>query len=204
MGEKNKTKTNEFKTVSNTAKDNNTITIELSGQPENPSHPKKTENPGHPEKNEKIEKNEKLDKTMKRNSDFAMRLKSYRKAKEMSQKDFAAFLGISFRTYQNYEGGFRYPKSMEIINKIATALGVNAEDLLGSSGGYIVEAGEKGGARDQRRMAQMVTQLSAMFAGGEIDQESKDAAMAALNEVYWKHKTENRERYTTKKNKEKS
>ena len=43
--------------------------------------------------------------------------------------------------------------------------------------------------------------LTAMFASGEIDQESKDAAMAALNAVYWKHKAENRERYTTKKNK---
>ena len=64
-----------------------------------------------------------------------------------------------------------------------------------------MEANEKGGSRDRRRMEQMVTQLSAMFAGGEIDQESKDAAMAALNAVYWKHKEENRERYTTKKNK---
>ena len=90
---------------------------------------------------------------------------------------------------------------MEIVNKIAVALGVTAEDLLGTAGGYIVEANEKGGSRDRRRMEQMVTQLSAMFAGGEIDQESKDAAMAALNAVYWKHKEENRERYTTKKNK---
>ncbi|WP_052842518.1 hypothetical protein [Enterococcus cecorum] len=65
-----------------------------------------------------------------------------------------------------------------------------------------MDAGEKGNSRDQRRMEQMVTQLSAMFAGGEIDQESKDAAMAALNAVYWKHKEENREHYTTKKNKE--
>lgn len=138
------------------------------------------------------------------NNDFGKKLKGYRKAKEMSQKDFAAFLGMSFRTYQNYEGGFRYPRNMEIINKIATALGVTAEDLLGSAGGYIVEDGEKGTSRNQRRMAQMVTQLSAMFASGEIDQEVKDAAMAALNEVYWKHKTENRERYTTKKNNEKT
>ncbi|MEQ3466766.1 hypothetical protein ABM128_04335, partial [Enterococcus cecorum] len=89
-----------------------------------------------------------------------------------------------------------------LINKIATALEVTVEDLLGSAGGYIVDAGEKGNSRDQRRMEQMVTQLSAMFAGGEIDQESKDAAMAALNAVYWKHKEENREHYTTKKNKE--
>ena len=84
---------------------------------------------------------------------------------------------------------------------IAVALGVTAEDLLGTAGGYIVEAGEKGGSGDRKRMEQMVTHLSAMFAGGEIDQEPKDAAMAALNAVYWKHKAENRERYTTKKNK---
>lgn len=138
---------------------------------------------------------------MGENNDFGLKLKSYRKAKEMSQKDFAEFLGIPYRTYQNYESGSRYPKNMEVINKIASALGITAEDLLGSAGGYIVEAGEKGGYRDVKRMEQMVTQLSAMFAGGDIDEESKDAAMAALNEVYWKHKQENRERYTTKKNK---
>lgn len=130
------------------------------------------------------------------------KLKSYRKAKRMSQKDFAAFLGMSFRTYQNYEVGNRYPNSMDIINKIAVGLGTTTEELIGAAGGYIVEAGEKGSARDKKRMEQMVTQLSAMFAGGEIDQESKDAAMAALNEVYWKQKAENRERFTTKKNKD--
>src|SRR5699024_7082948 len=138
---------------------------------------------------------------MNENKDFGMELKSYRKAREMSQADFAAFLGIPVRTYQNYESGHRYPRNMEVVNKIAVALGITAEDLLGAAGGYIVEANEKGGSRDRRRMEQMVTQLSAMFAGGEIDQESKDAAMAALNAVYWKHKEENRERYTTKKNK---
>lgn len=132
-------------------------------------------------------------------NDFAKQLKQHRLALEMSQQDFAKFVGIPFRTYQNYECGHRYPKNMEVINKVAVALNVTVEDLLGPSGGYIVEAGEKGNSRDQRRMAQMVTQLSAMFAGGEIDQESKDAAMAALNDVYWKHKIENRQRFTPKK-----
>lgn len=121
---------------------------------------------------------------------------------QLSQIDFARHLGMSFRTYQNYESGHRYPRNMEVVNKIAVALGTTAEDLLGTAGGYIVEAGEKGNYRDRQRMSQMVSQLSALFAGGEIDQESKDAAMAALNEVYWKHKQENRLRYTTKKNRE--
>lgn len=132
-------------------------------------------------------------------SEFGAKLRAYRMAKEMSQKDFANFLGIPFRTYQNYEIGRRYPRNMDVVNKMASRLGITTEDLLGASGGYVVEAGEKGDSRDQRRLNQMVTQLSALFAGGEIDQDSKDAAMAALNEVYWKHKQENRQRYSSKK-----
>ena len=132
--------------------------------------------------------------------DFGMKLKSYRLAREMSQKDFSEFVGIPFRTYQNYEIGHRYPRNMDTVARIASALGITVEDLLGPSGNYVVEAAQKGTSVDQRRLNQMVTQLSALFAGGEIDEESKDAAMAALNEVYWKHKKENRQRYTTKKN----
>ena len=71
---------------------------------------------------------------------------------------------------------------MEVVNKIAVALGVTAEDLLGTAGGYIVEAGDKGGSRDRKRMEQLVTQLSAMSAGGELEQESRDAPLAALTE----------------------
>lgn len=132
-------------------------------------------------------------------TEFAKKLKLYRMNLKMSQADFAKFVGIPARTYQNYESGHRYPKNMEVVNKIAVALNVTAEDLLGPAGGYIVEAGEKGNSRDQRRMEQIVTQLSAMFAGGDIDEESKDAAMAALNEVYWRHKRENQEKYTPKR-----
>ena len=131
---------------------------------------------------------------MSENNDFGMKLKSYRKAREMSQADFAAFLGIPFRTYQKYESCHRYPRNMGVGNKIAVALGVTAEDLLGAAGGYIVEANEKGNSRDLRRMEQMVTQLSAMFAGGEIGQGSSDAAMASLNGVSWEHKWGNRQR----------
>ena len=72
---------------------------------------------------------------MSENNEFGMKLKSYRKAREMTQVDFAKFLGIPFRTYQNYESGHRYPQNMEIVNKIAVALGVTAEDLLGTAVG---------------------------------------------------------------------
>lgn len=164
-------------------------------------------NTNHPEAAKRPETTKRPEAEKKPNPAYAglaAKLKSYRMAKEMSQKDFAAFLGIPFRTYCNYEAGHRYPRNMEIVNKMATALGVTTENLLGASGGYIVETNEKGDSRDRKKMEQMVTQLSAMFAGGDIDQESKDLAMAALNGVYWKHKKENRKRYTTNQNRDKN
>ena len=130
---------------------------------------------------------------------FAARMKAYRTVLQMPQTEFAMKVGIPLRTYQNYETGRRYPKNMEVVNQAARALGTTAADLMGSEGGFIVEAGEKGTINDQRRMEQMVTQMSAMFAGGEIDEESKEKAMAALSEAYWRHKTENRQRFTPKK-----
>ena len=76
---------------------------------------------------------------------------------------------------------------------------MTTETLLGETGGYVVEAGEKGTISDQRKMDDMVTQLSAMFAGGEIDEESKKAAIDALNEAYWIATADNKKRYTPKK-----
>ena len=42
---------------------------------------------------------------MSENNDFGMKLKSYRKVREMSQVDLAAFLGIQRRRYDGFECG---------------------------------------------------------------------------------------------------
>ena len=126
-------------------------------------------------------------------NEIARRLKEYRKSQRMSQVDFAAFIGIPYRTYQNYESGSRYPKNMAVINKLATALGTTSAELIGAAGGYIGEDN----ANEQCRMEQTVAQLSAMFSSNEIEEAAKDAAMAALSEAYWKHKLAKRERFTT-------
>ena len=47
-----------------------------------------------------------------------MKLKELRKTKGISQDEVANALGITLRTYQNYEYGQREP-NIEMINKIA-------------------------------------------------------------------------------------
>ena len=59
-----------------------------------------------------------------------MKLKELRKTKGISQDEVANALGITLRTYQNYEYGQREP-NIEMINKIADFFGVTTDYLLG-------------------------------------------------------------------------
>lgn len=65
---------------------------------------------------------------------FQENLKEYReKAGYKAAKDFAAVLGIPYSTYVAYENRGREPK-YETLVKIAKALGVTPNDLLGYTG----------------------------------------------------------------------
>lgn len=63
---------------------------------------------------------------------FSERLKASRKSKGKTQKDLAAYLGISERGYQNYEMGKREP-SLEVLKQLADYFGVTTDYLLGRS-----------------------------------------------------------------------
>lgn len=41
--------------------------------------------------------------------------------------------------------------------------------------------------------------MSALYAGGDLSDEDKDAVMKALQEIYWQSKARNVEKYTPKK-----
>ena len=60
------------------------------------------------------------------------RVKASRKSIGKTQKDLAAYLGISERGYQNYEMGKREP-SLDVLKRLADYLGVTTDYLLGRS-----------------------------------------------------------------------
>lgn len=59
------------------------------------------------------------------------------------------------------------------------------EHLLGSSGSYAVEAHEKCGAKAAQDIEELVSEVTGLFAGGELSEESPEGAMKALNDAYW-------------------
>ena len=62
--------------------------------------------------------------------DIGAKIKFYRKQAGMKQKDLAAAIGVASTTVTGYEKGYREPNAIMII-KIAQALGVTGDDLLG-------------------------------------------------------------------------
>lgn len=94
--------------------------------------------------------------------------------------------------------GTRKPRNLEVIQQIAEVLQTTPDYLLGSSGTYVVEAQEKGGAKAARDIEALVSEVTGLFAGGELSEESMDGAIKALNDAYWIAKEKNR-KYTPKK-----
>lgn len=129
---------------------------------------------------------------------FRDRLKEKRLAAGMTQAELAEKVGVSARTIQNYEMGTRKPRNLEVIQKIAEALRTTPDYLLGSSGAYVVAAQEKGGAKAARDIDALVSEVTGLFAGGMLSEESMDGAIKALNDAYWIAKEKNR-KYTPKK-----
>lgn len=107
-------------------------------------------------------------------------------------------VGVSDRTIQNYELGTRRPQNMEVAQKLAEALNTSVDSLLGTSGILVVQAQEKGGAKAARDIDVMVSDVTAAFAGGRLDDEALDGAMQALTKAYWIAKEKNK-KYTPKK-----
>lgn len=129
---------------------------------------------------------------------FAERLRRLREQRGYTQAELAEAAGVTPRTVQYYESGKRYPSSLAIAVKLAELLGTTSEHLLGEEGGLILDAQEKGGKAAGRELRRLVEGLSALFAGGELTDEDRDAAMRALTQAYWIAKDDSK-KYGSKK-----
>lgn len=129
---------------------------------------------------------------------FHESLKKARISAGLTQKELANKMNVSERTIQYYELGERRPRKMETVEQLAAILNVDVSYLLDSKSLLLIDAEEKGGAKSAREIEALVSEVSALFAGGELDDDEKDAVMAALTRAYWDAKVENK-KYTPKK-----
>lgn len=124
---------------------------------------------------------------------FGERLKALRKARNMTQDELCAKLGVVRKTLSDYENGRRYPKSVEVISKLCEIFNVSKDFLLTDED--IFESHDSKGSIKAKRL---INETAALFAGGELNDEDKALVFKAVSELYWETREANK-KYTPKK-----
>ena len=129
---------------------------------------------------------------------FGEKIRILRKEKGLSQTELGKSVGASLRTVRNWELEGRYPKKREIYSKLAEVLDCDVSFLLTDSASFVTDAEERYGYRGRKDAEQLVSEVTGLFAGGEMDEEDMDAMMFAIQQAYVDAKRNN-QKYTPKK-----
>lgn len=139
---------------------------------------------------------------------FGEKLKTVRLSLNLSQSEVAQRTGISERSLYAYEQTGSMPRSGN-IKKLADALNVSVSYLLDEEETdptqnsdhsiFIANIKNKYGYKGAKEATELLSRASALFAGGELEEEAKELFFQSLMEVYLDSKQEARKKYTPKK-----
>jgi len=136
---------------------------------------------------------------------FKDKLKSARKSKNLTQAELATLSNISLRTIINYEKGITMPQNREIYTRLANVLETEDTYLYNedtdNTDHFIKDVESKYGYNGKKQAVKLVDEFDALFSGGKLSDKDKDGVMKALQELYWKSKEDNIQKFSVKKNK---
>ena len=124
---------------------------------------------------------------------FSDKVKDARAAHGLSQTQLAEMIGVTVRSILAYEKGEKKPRRSTLL-KLAKVLQVSIRFLTDDScmdpnadiekDVYIAEANDRYGAKGARDVEELLEDNAALFAGGELSQEQKDAFFDAVMKAY--------------------
>jgi len=124
---------------------------------------------------------------------FGDKIRAARQAAEMTQDALAEKVGVSRRTIMLYETNRRKPKNAATIISLAKALNVGTDYFLTDyelkqieeQEAFLEQAGEQYGNRGKAQARLILDQTSALFAGGDLSEEDKEAFFQTMTEIYF-------------------
>ena len=138
---------------------------------------------------------------------FSDKIKRSREVVGLTQQELANLVGVSKRTIASYECTDAVARR-STIEKLAKALKVsvkyltdpNCSDPLAdiARDGHVEEARRLYGASGARDVDALLSENAALFAGGELSQEEKDAFFEAVMEAYVASKKEAKRKFGPK------
>lgn len=139
---------------------------------------------------------------------FGEKLKTVRLSLNLSQNELSEKTGISERSLYTYEQTGILPRSNN-LRKLADALNVSVSYLLDEEETdpnkdidhdiFIANSKNQYGYKGAREATELLSRASALFAGGELDDEAKELFFQSLMEVYLDSKQEARNKFSPKK-----
>lgn len=146
-------------------------------------------------------------------STFAKKVVDARVAKNLSQVQLAKLVGVTSRSIQAYELGDKKPRATTLL-RLANALEVSTKFLMDDDctdpvkdiekDAYIEEARERYGSSGEKDIRELLEANKALFAGGSLSQEQKDAFFEAVMSSYVLCKEAAKEKFTPKSVKNRS
>jgi transcriptional regulator with XRE-family HTH domain len=139
---------------------------------------------------------------------FSEKVKEAREGLKLNQQQLGNLVGVTKRSIAAYETTDTKPRG-NTVRKLAAVLNVSVDYLLNDEISdtqygiekepYVEEARQRLGNKAAKEMDILLEQNLALFAGGELDQEAKDAFFEAVMKAYLKCKDEARKTFGRKK-----
>jgi len=139
---------------------------------------------------------------------FSEKVREARRLLKLTQAELGNLAGVSKRAVVAYESENVMPRR-NVKRKLAEALRVSIDYLdrdeiedpaYGQEKAeYVDETRERFGSKAAKELDFLLERNGALFAGGSIDQESKDVFFRALTTAYWTAKEDARQTFGRKK-----
>lgn len=135
---------------------------------------------------------------------FSDKIKRSREVAGLTQDELAALVGVSRRTVTAYECTNAVARRSTIV-KLARALKVSVRYLTDENctnpladiekDDHVEEARRLYGASAARDVEALLHENAALFAGGELSQDEKDAFFEAITQAYFASKSEAKRKF---------
>ena len=139
---------------------------------------------------------------------FSDKVREARISLNMNQETLGQLVGVSKRAIAAYETDGTRPRPRTLA-KLAETLQVSVDYLTNDEitdpqygiekQPFVEEARERFGAKAAREIDFLMERNAALFAGGEVSQEAKDAYFEAVMQAYMTSKAEARAKFGRKK-----
>ena len=116
---------------------------------------------------------------------FGQRLRKYRKERKLSQNALAELSGVSPRTIFGYEVGTTYPRTEAILNRLADALGVTHEELVGDTMKPDRDFSDIPDLPYETQARILTHQVVSLLYEDYFPSDDKDMMVKAIMDAYW-------------------